>query len=209
MPITINLNELPICVINLPERTQRLERTIIELNKFYDYTKEFTIVEGVRHKQPMIGIAQSHMNAVKLAKDNNWPAVLIIEDDVKFIGTNPKLYADNIFNNVPNDAQILLGGIYTGVPIKTTNYAWNEIKEFSALHFYVVLSSAYYTFLSFKELTPQHIDRALAKDKSNYGLGIKSYVASEFFAIQYSGFSDNQGKDMSYDHLLKKYKLLK
>lgn len=202
----INLNDIPVCVINLKESVDRLKRTQEELNSFYSTNKHFILIDAVKSKIPMNGIAQSHLKCIELAKKNNWNAVVIVEDDVKFTSKHSKLYADTIFSNVPHDADILLSGVYTGTPTKY-NGDWNKIEEFSGLHYYVVLKHAYDKFFEFKQLTPQHIDRALGRSKPN-GLGMNCYVSDFFFAIQYDGYSYNVERDVSYSHLLAKYKIL-
>lgn len=200
----IKINDLNICVINLPQRTERLERTRKELNGFFQCDKQFNLIPGVMHRNPMVGIAEAHMSCIQLAKDNNWEYVGIIEDDVKFQSPNSKAYADECMLNVPDDFELLLSGIYTGYDLKPVNNHWNKVTEFSALHFYIVHKNAYDNILSFKK--DQHIDRWLGKTS---GCNLKCYVAKEFFAIQHEGYSDNVKQDMHYDYLLKKFKILK
>ena len=200
----INLNDLPVCIINLPHRTERLKRTCLELDKFFQFKKDYTLIPGIMERQPMKGIAQSHMNAVQWAKDNKHPFVIIVEDDVHFQSTQSKQYADQCMLNVPDDFEILCSGIYTGTDLKLVNNYWSSVTEFSALHFYIVNETAYDRILAFNK--DQHIDRWLGKKN---GCALKCYVAREFFAIQYEGYSDNAQQEMSYSHLLKKFKLLK
>ena len=204
----INLDNVHVCVINLKERTERLKRTMEELKEFFRCNRyqQIHVIDAIKHRRPMIGIAESHMLAVALAKEYNWPYVIIVEDDVRFQSKRSKEHADNCLANVPDDFEVLLGGIYTGKLLKTQNEYWSEVHEFSALHFYLVKASAYDRLLSFDKT--QHIDRWIGnKQKGN----LKCYVANEFFAIQYDGYSDNVGMEMKYSDLLiqNKYKLLK
>lgn len=200
----INLDQLPICVINLPHRTERLKRTHLQLNEFFKCDKEFNVMPGIVDRQPMKGIAQSHMNCIQLAKDNKWPYVIIVEDDVHFQSKQSKEYANECMMNVPDDFEILCSGIYTGADLKPINNHWNKVTEFSGLHFYIVNEIAYDKILAFNK--DQHIDRWLGKTN---GCNLKCYVASNFFAIQFDGFSDNVQQEMQYSYLLKKFKVLK
>lgn len=203
----LNLDTIPICVINLPIRTQRLETTKEQLNKFFGCNKEFNLIPGVQHHNPMIGIAEAHMNAIYTAKYNNWEYVIIVEDDVHFKSLRSKEYADQCMLNVPDDFEVLCSGVYTANLLQPYNQYWNSIEEFSGLHFYIVRDTAYNKILAFNK--DQHIDRYLAKSTERGGCGLKAYVAKEFFAIQFEGFSDNVKEKMNYDHLLSKFKVLK
>lgn len=212
--MNINLNDIPVCVINLPERVERLQRTQLQLDNFYSRESyNFYLIEGVRERNPMKGIAQSHMNCIQLAKDNHWEYVIIIEDDVKFQSENSYSHAVECFKNAPIDFDILLSGVYSATDLKTYNEYWNSVTEFSALHYYCVRNTAYDTILSFQK--DQHIDRWLGKiknvgvfKKTGPGAGLKCYVANPFFAIQFNGHSDNMGQEMNYDHLLTKFNIL-
>ncbi len=200
----LEINNIPVCVINLHKRPERLQRTEIQLNNFYGSESfKYYLVEGVVNTRPMVGIASSHMNCVEVAKESNWEYVCIVEDDVNFQSINSRLHADKCFNDVPNDFDILLGGVYTGQPIKHNEY-WSTIKEFSGLHYYIVRNTCYDRILSFNK--NKHIDRWLGNER---GCNLKCYVPNEFFAIQHEGFSDNTNQDTNYNHLLNKFKLLK
>lgn len=192
-------------VINLPQRRDRIERFNSEIVKLFN-SNDVVIVDGVMHHRPFVGIATAHLNAIQKAKDLCLPHILIMEDDLWVQSASSREKMESAFREVPEDFEILLGGIYTGQPVKKTVH-WDSVNEFSALHFYVVNSSAYDRILSFDKC--QHIDRWLGKPVNLGGCGLRSYVANPFFCIQHPGYSDNTQKDMDYSHLLKKYKVLK
>ena len=195
----IDLNKINKCVINLPHRPEKLKQVTEEINTFFD-NKEFQLVNGVIEETPYKGIAQAHMNCIKLAKVNNWDSVLIMEDDLQF-RPNAKEYAINAFKYTPSDFNILLGGLYSTDKLTPYNEYWQETKEFCGLQFYVVNSNAYDTILNFKKNC--HIDRFMA------GAGnLKSYVTNKFFAIQRAGHSDNVGMYKDYTDYLKDFNLL-
>lgn len=200
----INLKTIPICVINLPERKERLTRTIEECINFFDCTilTNFSVIPGVRASIPRIGIAQAHINAIKHAQFHCFENVLIVEDDVRFLSKNAFNYAQHALLSAPDNFDILLGGIYShrGTFMKTNNY-WNKLQEFCGLHFYIVNCKAYDKIIAFN--SHMHIDRWLAK-----GAKLECYVADTFFATQYDGYSDNTNRSEHYEHLLKKYKVL-
>lgn len=197
----LNLDKIPTCLINLEHRTERLERSMNELKNFFP-KKDIITMKAIEHRKPVCGIGQSHLKCIQLAKQNNWPYVIVCEDDLKFQSINSKKHSKLCFNNAPEDFDILLGGIYTSAKLTSYNDYWDKTGEFSGLHFYVVNSKCYDKLLSFE--CNEHIDRWIGKQKD-----LNCYVAKEFFCIQYNGFSDNVCRDMDYSYLLKRFKLLK
>lgn len=195
----LDLDEINKCLINLPERVDRLERSMDEISTFFT-NQHVNFIPGVRDSPTFKGIAQAHINCIKLAKENNWPHVLIIEDDVNFQSTRSREYADRAFNDLPDDWDILLSSVYLSKGLNKVKTHWNQTKEFCGLTFYAVKSSAYDKIIEFDK--SNHIDRAMI------GLGLNCFVAYEFFAIQYPGLSDQTGKIENYDNLLDKFKVL-
>lgn len=65
-------------VINLPERTERLERM-----RTY-WTRPFEVVPGIRHPMPHSGCGLAHIAAIRRGlEDPNTPFCLVLEDDVR------------------------------------------------------------------------------------------------------------------------------
>lgn len=195
----MNWTELNKLVIHLPERVDRFEAFNKEL--IYLPCNNLQYVNGIKHHHPYKGIAQAHLNCVMIAKQNEWPAVLIMEDDVVFQGKERSY--DHLLNclaNVPEDWDILLGGIYFGKPTPVNDH-WAKVGEFCALHFYIVNEKAYDKILEWPG--DHHIDRWInEKGKLN------CYVMRKFIATQRNGHSDNTGSNVNYTDRLKKYKLL-
>jgi hypothetical protein len=194
----MNIEVIPKCLINLPERTIKLIDSEKEINSFFD-NKAYKLIEGVKEDVSYKGIAQAHMNCISYAKENNFDNVLIMEDDIAF-RSNAKQYAINAFNDVPSDYDLLLGGLYNSEKLTPYNEYWNKTSEFAGLHFYVVNKKAYDKILSFKK--NGHIDRYMCK------ANLKCYVTKKFFATQRAGFSDNVGQFKDYSYLLDKFDLL-
>lgn len=197
----MNFTELNKLVINLPERTERLAEFKKEL--IYLPCSNIQVMPGVKDKTVYKGIAQAHLNAILLAKQNDWHEVLIMEDDCVFQGKEQTYdYLLNALEDAPADWDILLGGIYFGNVVPFNNY-WNKVGEFCGLHFYIVNSKAYDKILKYDGT--QHIDRFMnSKNRLN------CYVTKKFLATQRDGYSDNQGKHVDLSHILKsnKYKQL-
>ena len=186
-------------VINLPERTDRLQKFDQRFRELFEGS--YTVVEGVRNKIPFHGIAQAHMNAIKIAKDNNWDKVLIMEDDVLFSPSSKK-YMDKIYSDLPKDWDILLGGLYWSRMMVEHNKNWYKTSEFCALHYYIVNQKAYDKLLKFDY--SNHFDRWVGTQ------GLNVYVPKKFFAIQEDGYSDNVNKLTDYNSTyLSKFEILK
>lgn len=197
----LNFHTIPVLVINLPHRHERLIRCKNELNKLFGYNKDFTLINGVVDESPMIGIAKAHQKAIQFAKKNKMQNVIIVEDDLQVFDSSLK-YAEQAFLNAPDNFDILLGCCYTGEPKQIDNEYWNKQSgHHSALIFYCINEKIYDTMLNFKYT--QHID-AFISDKFN------TYLPKKFFVKQYDNeLSDNTGQIVSYDQLLNKYEILK
>jgi hypothetical protein len=195
----IDIQRVPLCLINLPERKDKLLAARGELLYFFGPDKDIHLIAGCRRKTAQEGIAAAHLKCVALAKENKWPSVVIAEDDLLFTSDNSRSYAEKCFTDVPEDFDILLSGIYHGKLNNTKELNWAKVDNFCALHFYLVNEKAYDKILKFDYSL--HIDRWL-------GPNLKCYVTNQFWCIQRNGWSDNVNKDVNYDSYLKPYQLV-
>lgn len=192
----MNIDNIKKYVINLPSRTDRIEKFDIEFKKL-DWMYE--ISEGVIDKVSRIGIKRAHQNVIRKAKDLNLDYVMVCEDDLMFTCNN-KEYLYNAFNNIPEDFDILLLGIYSTNGLTKYNEFWQQTDVFSALTCYIMNSKVYDKFLNFDD-DRNHIDRAMVHD-----LKFKCYVLNEFVVKQHNGYSDNVKRITNYDPLLSRFK---
>ncbi len=193
--------ELNKCVINLPERPERLAAFKKEL--VYLPCSNLTVMNGVNHSVSLKGIGQAHLNCVLLAKQNEWPYVLIMEDDCVFQGKEQTYdYLLNCLSNLPENWDILLGGLYFSKLLTPVNEFWNQTGEFCGTHFYIVNSNCYDEILKYD--FSQHIDRWM----NWQGKGLKCFVTKKFIATQRDGWSDNVKAKVNYSSKLKNFKLL-
>lgn len=191
------LSQIPKLVINLESRPDRLELARKELDGMGAY-----IMPGFIEKDPMIGIAKAHLNCIAHAKEKDWPVVLIMEDDV-MLRPKCKEYLDEALKHLPDNWELLLGGVYEENKLQQYNEYWDSIGEFCGLHFYIVNKSAYEKILEYNYNL--HIDRWM-----NYnGKRLNAYLTKKYVATQRDGYSDNVKANTSYNELLlKKKKLL-
>lgn len=197
----MDLEAVPRYIINLPERVDRLRQIESEL-KWLFFDKSHFVVDGIKHARVQTGIALSHMACIQAAKDNQFPYVIIMEDDCIFQAKEKtREYVYKALQDLPDDWEILLGGIYESKGLTKYNEYWSKTKEFCALHFYIVKNTAYDKILSFDSSI--HIDRAMVAK-----LGLNCYVANKFFAIQSNGYSDNVSKVVDYSDKIRRFALL-
>lgn len=84
-----------IIYINLDEASTRKENIIIVLNKIFSEDK---IIRFNAIKNHYNGATKSHIGCLKLAIENNWKNVLIIEDDAYLTNNSNKLFEKLIKN---------------------------------------------------------------------------------------------------------------
>lgn len=198
----MDLDLIPKCIINLPERVDRLKQIESELKWLFFDTNHF-VISGIKDPHVHKGIALSHQMCVQLAKDNQFPHVIIMEDDCIFQAKeHTREYVYKAIDNLPEDWDILLGGIYETKQLHTYNEYWSRTDEFCALHFYIVKNTAYDKILDFDG--SQHIDRAMVTK-----IGLNCYVTNKLFATQSNGYSDNAKQKVNYSDKLSKFALLK
>lgn len=172
----------------------RIERKESFLTQFEQQgIVDYEIWFGIHDKHSIVRtINLSHKQIVEYAQLRGDKMVCIAEDDILF--THPDSYK-YFLDNIPQDFDIYLGGIYTG-HIEPDN----SVKSFTGFHLYIVHERFYETYLSTDKDT--HIDISLA----NLG---KYILCNPMAAIQLNGFSSNTGKEMNYDFLLANKQLYK
>ncbi len=197
----MDIELIPKCVINLPERVDRLTQLEGEL-KWLFFDETYHLVNGIRHQRPATGIAQAHLLCVEYAKKKGWPYVIIMEDDCIFQGKHlTREYVSLAMENLPNQWDLLISGVYETNGLKKFNEYWSKTSEFCGLHFYIVNSGAYDRILSYNDT--MHIDRWMASRGE-----LKCYVTNKFFATQSNGFSDNVNSPVNYSDKLRRFALL-
>lgn len=86
--------------INLQHRTDRkqhVERELLSIG-----IKKPTRFNAIKLENGAVGCSMSHLKCLKTAKENNFPHVLICEDDIQFL--NPSLFIDQINGFLENNS---------------------------------------------------------------------------------------------------------
>lgn len=135
-------------------------------------------------ERPLNGVAETFNNIVKAAKERGDPYVLIIEDDLRVL--DAKKVMDS-FENVPEDWEILLGGVYhlcSDKKVVCDN--WIKVTDFCSLHFIIINEKIYDKIIDI-ERHGKHLDRVLGKMA---GTDFNTYLMYPMPCQQRPGFSD-------------------
>lgn len=87
-----------IIFINLDRRRDRLEEIIEEFKKMEIPPNKIIRFDAISHNIGNIGCSLSHLNVMKMVKENGWKNVLILEDDFSFVVN--KEYLNEFLNYV-------------------------------------------------------------------------------------------------------------
>ena len=142
--------------INLDSRPDRWEECLVEFNKI-GIQDQVERVSAFKGPFGIDGCTRSHLECIRLAKDNNCENVLILEDDISFTSD---IFIDTLHNaiNQLNDNKLDCDILYfsanlygNGNSLIDNNLA--KISSAKAAHAYVVSSSVFDIILNaFKDI---------------------------------------------------------
>lgn len=185
-----------IFIIHDSRREDRLKTLMVEteLQGIFD----FTLMPAVTTSRNGVeNISRAHKNCIRAAKEAGMSRVLIMEDDIMFTAPDSFSRFLDIFQELPEDWKIYLGGVYDG-HIKPISDRLATVTELSGLHCYIVNSTMYDIILNAPEYI--NLDKWLSGGK--YGK-IVSHLAYPMVAMQYDGFSDNVKRQTNYNNNIK------
>lgn len=178
--------------INLKHRVDRLEALKANIKKF-NIDCKLNVVEAIKKKDGRLGCGLSHLKIIKMAKQNNWDKVIVIEDDCEFNVNSNETFSKSM-KDLPEDCDIFLGGVSKlRVKQKINNTDLFELKKFNGTHFIMYNKSVYDKVLEYKQ---GDIDRVLSVMIKTHA--IKIYTCNPMIAIQVDGVSDILGKYMNH-----------
>ncbi len=183
-PETFEDITIPVYVLNLPERTDRLEH----IKKQFEGKSEFavTIIEACKHKTGATGLWLSIRKAVQIAEENDEDVIIICEDDHEFTKDYTKEYLiRNIIEASEQGLDMLIGGVIdmkTALPVATNRY-W--ISSFWSTQFIVLYRSI------FQPVLDETFDTTVSADGKLSEMVINKAVLFPFVSIQREfGYSD-------------------
>lgn len=157
--------------INLDHREDRREIMRVFFEKGNVPQDKIIRFSAIKDNPGIIGAAKSHIAVIKMAKENNWKNVLILEDDltwVNFEESYKKL--ESLINNEEWDVCLLGGDYIKTVPPNRVNISLHTSAYIVKLHYYDKLLNNYETGLRKKlELAPIYMNLPFNKmNKANF-----------------------------------------
>ena len=196
----VNISSIPKVVINLPSRQDRLRAFHFEIKNIGGV---YSVSPGIIKEKPSAGIGKAHLLAMEKAFEF-YDYAFVLEDDVIFPGKGKTIeHVNKCLNNIPDEWDILLGGVYNQNGITVYNEYWNRVDDFRGLHFYIITKEAYERIKA-NYAFEDHIDKWISEN------GFKVFVMNPFCAMQKDGYSDNVKFVTKYNKLYwKRFNILK
>ena len=172
--------------MNLDNRTDRWQQVTKDFKRLQDVMDvSIERVSAVANPQrPSVGVAETFKKIISIAQGNSLPYVLILEDDLFVI--DAQIVFDSL-NNVPDDWDVLLGGVYHYIPDKKHDQWWMKMKDFCSLHFIIIRDRIYDKVLALNA-TSQHMDRLLGSETRKGA--VNTYLIHPMPCQQRPGFSN-------------------
>lgn len=203
----MKLTDLKGYCIHLTKRIDREENMYKELDYFIP--NQYDILDAEKHPVGKIGVSRSFKKAINEAKRLNLKQVLVFEDDVRFTSEKSREGFQNALDSLPDDWDILLGGIYADTNLFDCNQHMKKVESFSALHCVLFRDTVYDKILEHKEDMQSTIDLDLYIGGLSKNGEINVYLAYPMIAIQYTGKSNTVNTIVDYSKLLEKYDILR
>lgn len=192
--------------INLDKRTDRLERITPHLKDYQIAWERFPAIPREQPGKGIVGCGLSHLAVLKMARDQGWENVLILEDDFEFLETPDTV--NNCINElfqsgVPFDVVMLSYNLHVSEEynalLKRVKFAQTASGYIVARHYYDKLIELYEWALPLLDSTGQHW--VYANDIVWKGLQECDnwYCFATRLGRQVDGYSDNAGCYINYN----------
>lgn len=193
---------IPTYIINLPERTDRLEH----IKKQFAEKDEFKvqIIEACKNPIGAVGLWETIRKIIKIAIENEDDVIIICEDDHAFTSDYSRVFLiKNIMEAYLQQAEMLLGGICAlakAVPI-TDNRAW--ISYSHCTQFTILYKPL------FQKILDEPYDNNVIADILLSKMVINKMVFFPFISVQkYFGYSDvSKGNNDDKEMLIRNFSM--
>jgi len=194
--------------INLEHRVDRKDHVEKELEKIG--IKEFERFNAIKLQNGAIGCSMSHLKCLEIAKENNWPHVLICEDDIQFL--DPELFKQQIngfFETNKNWDVLLLAGNNVP-PYQKINEFCVKVSHCQTTTGYIVKNHYFDTLMKNIKQGIQNLIREPEKhvffaiDKYWFSLQEKDkwYLIVPLTVVQRNDYSDIEKKITNYKKVM-------
>jgi glycosyl transferase, family 25 len=196
--------------INLEHRKDRRQHIEIELHEHMGLCCEPIWFKAIQNKNGAIGCSLSHIACLEIAKHNNWPYVMICEDDLKIVDTNlfKNSFNEILKTKIPWDV-LLLAGNNSG-PVRFLDRVAVQISRCLTTTGYIVKQHYYDKLINnFKEGV-MHLMRNPTMSRL-YAIDVywQSLQQKDIWIINYpltvtqrADYSDIEQKQVNYDHVM-------
>jgi glycosyl transferase family 25 len=193
--------------INLDKRTDRREEIENQLKEYnlYDQAERFPAIETPH--LGILGCTASHLVVLKMARERQYPYVLILEDDFYFT-IPPEEFQDNLqhfFNTVP-DFDVCMISYHIQQSQPTEDPSILKIIEAQTASGYIVNQTFYDKIIDlYEEAVPLLRDTQQHWHYANDQVWKRLQPNANWFALhprcgkQRDGFSDNSGQYQTHD----------
>ncbi len=195
-----------ICLINLPERTERLRNAEEELKTL---NASYVVIPAIRHEIGSVGLWLTLLGLFERAEKEDWNNILIFEDDVQFSQEN---YGEYLAAQVKElkaldwDLFYLGGNVFTTLyPVDNCDYLLGStgIMSTHALAYskqgWKLVLQEMRRIVSAGITEPEAIDLLLHRVIQPRG---KTYVSFPMLCVQRPGWSDVENRETDYKNLI-------
>lgn len=198
--------------INLESRKDRKEHIEQQLTSIGIQFKRFN---AIKLKNGRIGCSMSHLKCLEIAKKNNWPYVMICEDDLLILNKNNFItHLNKFFNlhgNFNDDWSVLLLAGNNVPPYSKIDDTCIQVSHCQTTTGYIVKKSYYDTLINnirngIKNLMKypnKHILYAIDKYWIQLQKIHKWYMIAPVEAVQREDYSDIEEKKTNYESMMK------
>lgn len=191
-------------LINLDRRIDRMVDCKNQFDKYKIEYERFSAIDGskiVNHTSNLIkgeiGCRNSHLNVIKMAKNENIYSILILEDDFELCDNFDHEF-EKVINQLPEDWEWLyFGGSHFEEPIKITDNIYRVNKTYTT-HAYAIKNSIYDKLIDTLSIFGPADVRFAEIQKE-----INTYITIPHLIYQRDGYSDIQGNNVSYTGIRK------
>jgi glycosyl transferase family 25 len=205
-----------ILYINLEHRTDRKEyllKQIDQLNQIIEEEKWGDSIHperfpAIQHDFGALGCSMSHLEALKLAKERDWPYACFLEDDVLF--TDPKLFLSQLYRfeqEFDQEWDVLVLGGNNKKPYREVNDYCIRVLDLQTSTAYIVQKHYYDTLI---QNMSESIEQLSKHPLRRYAYSLDIYwkrlqrsgnwlMIKPLSITQLEGYSDVEKKNVNYN----------
>lgn len=207
------ISDIKYCLyINLEERKDRRLHIEAELKSVGINGMRFN---AIKLQNGRIGCSMSHLKCLQIAKKNNWPYVMICEDDLSFLDKQTALTHINryfrLHNNINDKCDVLLLAGNNVPPYVKVDDTCIRVSHCQTTTAYIVKNRYYDTLIDNvktgveKLMKNQNNHLMYAIDKYWLQLQKKDYwyLLAPIIAVQREDYSDIEQRNTNYEYIMK------